>query len=217
MPDEKTNYRLKTLLSILIALAATTGALVSWHASRVGSQASGADGAAIAAALADARTEMDIASSSYNLERNAREFQYRRDSAAAIREEAKRRPEILNRLADDLQEELAQVYVRAYQLVFDFTKAEEGRYAFERERFYKTNRAAAESAEPLESAPFIARSAERRLESARLVSLNALFTAAIFFFTVSLKTDFRRKLPWTAAGLVSYLAGAGMAFWRILL
>jgi hypothetical protein len=217
MPDEKTNDRLKTLLSILIALAATTGALVSWHASRVGGQASGADAAAIAAALADARTEMDIASSSYNLERNAREFQYRRDSASAIREEAKRRPEILNRLADDLQEELAQVYVRAYQLVFDFTKAEEGRYAFERERFYKTNRVAAESVEPLESAPFIVRSAERRLESARLVSLNALFTAAIFFFSVSLKTDFRRKLPWTAAGLVSYLAGAGMAFWRILL
>ena len=57
-----------------------------------------------------------------------------------------------------------------------------GRFLFDRAKYRAAVRAQAESEKALDPAPFTARSEEKRRESLLLVSLNALFTAAIFFF-----------------------------------
>jgi hypothetical protein len=215
MPDSEPKETIKTILSILIALAATTGALVSWYASRVGSAAGGADGKAIAAALDNAQTELSIGSDIFAYQTATRQFQIHRDNAKAIRDEAYRNPAIPERWLDEWQGESVRAKARAPQLNLDFLKTENGRFVFDNEKYYKVVRAQAESEKALDPAPFIAKSERKRAESLLLISLNALFTAAIFFFTIGLKTELRFKWLWTAIGIGFYLGGAGIAVARI--
>lgn len=207
---------LKTVLSILIALAATTGALVSWYASRIGGGAGGADGKAIAAAMDDAQTEISAGSDIFAFQTAARQFQLHRDNAKAVRDEAFRNPAVPDRWLDEWQGESMRAKARGPLLNLDFMKTEDGRVSFDRDRYYAQFRAQAESEKALDPAPFIAQSEAKRKEAGLLISLNALFTAAIFFFTIGLKTDLRFKGLWTAAGILFYLGGAGVASWRIL-
>jgi len=206
---------LKTVLSILIALAATTGALISWHASRIGGGAGGSDGKAIAAALDDAQIEISVGSDIFAFQTAARQFQLHRDNAKAVRDEASRNPAVPERWQDEWQGESMRARARGPQLNLDFLKTEDGRVGFDREKYYSQYRAQAESEKDLDPAPFIAKSEAKRQEAGWLISLNALFTAAIFFFTIGLKTDLRFKGLWTAAGILFYLGGAGLAVWRI--
>lgn len=215
MPDPEPKETLKTVLSILIALAATTGALVSWHASRVGSRAGGADGLAIAAAMDAAQTEISIGSDMFAFQTAARQFQRHRDNAKFVREEAFRNPAVPDRWMDEWQGESMRAKARAPQLNLDYLKTEDGRVTFDAAKYQAALRAQAESEKSLDPAPAIAQSDARRREAALLISLNALFTAAIFFFTIGLKTDLRRKELWTALGAALYLGGAGLAAWRI--
>ena len=62
MIEQAASDKHRTLLSILIALAAVTGALVSWRALRVGGAASGEDGKAVTAALSEAASESAFSS-----------------------------------------------------------------------------------------------------------------------------------------------------------
>jgi hypothetical protein len=215
MPEPEPKNPLKTVLSILIALAATTGALTSWHASRVGSAASGADGRAIGAALDEATTELTIGSDVFGFQTAARQFQLHRDNAKAIKDEAFRNPDIPDRWMDEWQGESVRAKARASQLNLDFLKTVNGRVTFDPEKYRAVVRAQAESDKTLDPAPFTARAEAKRREALFLISLNALFTAAIFFFTVGLKTDLRFKGLWTALGILLYLAGTGIAAWRI--
>ena len=75
----------KSLLSALIALTALTGALVSWQASRIGGEASGADGKAITAALDEAATEMGIAAEIFSNLTDTREYLVHMENSRAIR------------------------------------------------------------------------------------------------------------------------------------
>jgi hypothetical protein len=215
MPEPEAIHPHKTVLSILIALAAVTGALVSWHASRVGSAASGADGKAIAAALDEAQTELSIGSDVFAYQTATRQFQLHRDNAKAVKDEAFRNPAVPDRWLDEWQGESVRAKARASQLNLDFLKTENGRVVFDRGKYHAALRAQAESEKALDPAPFTARSEQKRRESLFLVSLNALFTAAIFLFTVGLKTDLRPREFWMASGVLIYLAGAGLAVWHI--
>jgi hypothetical protein len=215
MPEPEPKNPLKTVLSILIALAATTGALTSWHASRVGSAASGADGRAIGAALDEATTELTIGSDVFSFQTAARQFQLHRDNAKAIKDEAFRNPAVPDRWMDEWQGESVRAKARASQLNLDFLKTVNGRVTFDPEKYRAVVRAQAESDKTLDPAPFTARAEAKRREALFLISLNVLFTAAIFFFTVGLKTDLRFKGFWTALGILLYLAGTGIAAWRI--
>ena len=215
-PEPEPIHPLRTILSILIALAATTGALISWHASRIGGGAGGADGKAIAAALDNAQTEISVGSDIFAFQTAARHFQLHRDNAKAVRDEAFRNPAVPDRWLDEWQGESMRAKSIGPQLNLDFMKTEDGRVSFDREKYYSQYRAQAESDKALDPAPFIAQSEAKRREAALLISLNALFTAAIFFFTIGLKTDLRFKGLWTAVGILFYLGGAGIAAWRIL-
>jgi hypothetical protein len=216
MTEPEPLHPLKTVFSILIALSAVTGALVSWHASRVGSAASGADGKAIAAALDDSQTELSLGADVFAFQTAALQFQLHRDNAKAVRDEAFRNPAVPDRWLDEWQSESVRAKSRSSQLNLDFLKTENGRFLFDRDKYRAAVRAQAESEKALDPAPFKARSEEKRRESLLLVSLNALFTAAIFFFTIGLKTDLRFKGLWTAVGSLFYLAGAGIAVARIV-
>jgi hypothetical protein len=216
MTEQEAPDKHRTLLSILIALAAVTGALVSWHATRVGSAATAEDGKAVAAALAEASSESAIASEIFGYLTNARRFQIHRDNAKAVREDAMKNAAVPDRWLDEWQAESIRAQARIAELPSDFIKAEGGRWTFERERYYRTRRSQIAMEKALDPAPFIERSAAKRREANLLVSLNALFAAAIFFFTAALKTDLRGKLVWTAAGGVMYVTGASLALWRIL-
>ncbi len=215
MPEPEPKNPLKTILSILIALAATTGALISWHASRVGSAASGADGRAIGAALDEATTELTIGSDVFSLQTAARQFQLHRDNAKAIKDEAFRNPAVSERWLDEWQGESMRAKARASQLNLDFLKTVNGRVIFDPEKYHAAVRAQSASDKVLDPAPFTAQAEAKRRQALFLISLNALFTAAIFFFTVGLKTDLRAKGLWTALGILFYLAGTGSAIWRI--
>jgi hypothetical protein len=215
MPEPEPKEAIRTVLSILIALAATTGALISWHASRVGGAAGGADGKAIAAALNEARTEISNGSDIFAFQTATRQFQLHRDKAKAIHDEAFRNPAVPDRWLDEWQGESMRAKARAYQLNLDFLKTENGRISFDRDKYDAAQRAQAESEKALDPAPFVAKSERKRGEAILLLSLNALFTAAIFFFTIGLKTDLRFKRLWTAIGILFYLGGAGIALWRI--
>lgn len=207
--------RFKNLLSILIALAAVTGALVSLQAVRIGGQASSADGQAVAAALDEAATEMSIASDIFTNETLARELLVHRENAKAIRDEAMRNPAVPGRWLDEWQSEMIRARARHTQLNTDFLKNRDGRQVFESDRFKAVSRAQAASERALDPAPFTARSEERRADSIFLVALNLIFTTAIFFFTLGLKTGIGRKLAWTGLGAGLTTIGAGLAAWKI--
>jgi hypothetical protein len=215
MPEPEPVHPLKTVLSILIALAATTGALISWHASRVGSDASGADGRAIGAALDEATTELNIGFDVFGFQTAARQFQLHRDNAKAIKDEAYRNPAVPDRWLDEWQGESVRAKARASQLNLDFLKTVNGRVTFDPGKYHAVVRAQAESEKSLDPAPFTARAEAKRSEALFLISLNALFTAAIFFFTFGLKTDLGFTGFWAALGILFYLAGTGIAVWRI--
>ena len=205
----------KSLLSALIALTALTGALVSWQASRIGGEASGADGQAITAALDEAATEMGIAAEIFSNLTDTREYLVHMENARAIREEAMRNPDVPDRWIDEWQSESIRARAHHIQLNMDYLKIQDGRTAFERERYRETVRALEASEKPLAIEPFLKTSEERRRESRLLVSLNILFAAAIFLFTVALKTDVGRKLVWAGAGAAFYLAAAATAAVKI--
>jgi hypothetical protein len=216
MSKDEASDKHKILLSILIALTAVTGALASWYASQVGGAASGQDGKAITAALDEAASESAIASEIFIYQTSTIRFQIHRDNSKAVRDDAMKNPAVPARWLDDWQGESLRAAARLINLNTDFLKSEGGRWTFDRERYYKTRRSQIEMEKALDPAPFVERSAAKRREANLLVSLNALFAAAIFLFTVGLKTDMRGKLVWTAAGALAYLTGAGIALWRIL-
>ncbi|MCX6561935.1 MAG: hypothetical protein NTZ26_15680 [Candidatus Aminicenantes bacterium] len=208
--------RLKTSLSVLIALAATTAALVSWQASRVGIQAAAADSAALAAGLDEASTEFWISADIFSNLTDAREFLVHRENAKAINEEYLHNPNVPAHWQYEWQSEMIRARARRAQLFTDFLKTDGDHPVFEDRRYRETTRAQAATEKAVDPTPFLARATERRQEARRLVELNALFTLAIFVFTIVLKTDIRRKTLWTAAGAALYLIGAGIAVVRIL-
>jgi hypothetical protein len=207
--------RLKNLLSILIAIAAVTGALASLQAIRIGGQASSADGMAIAAALDEAATEISIASNVFANETLARELLVHRENGKAIRDEARRNPAIPGRWVDEWQSEMIRARARQTQLNTDFLKNTDGRQVFESERYKAATRAQAAGEKPLDPAPFTVRSEERRADWIFLVALNLFFTTAIFFYTLGLKTDIGRKIAWAGLGAGVYAIGIGLAAWKI--
>ncbi len=206
----------KTLLSVLIALAATTGALVSWQASRLGSRAATADGQAITAALNEAGSEMSIASDVFLFETNARELRQHLENARAIHREVMRNPAVPVRWLDEWQSEIIRARVRHLQLNTDFLKMENGQEVFDSRRYGQAMRAQAASEKPLDSASFTNQSDALRRKSVFLVALNLLFTSAIFLFTGALRTDIGRKLGWMTAGIVFYACGIGLALGQVL-
>lgn len=208
---------LKNLLSILIALAAVTAALVSWRAARIGIQAAAADGQALTAALDEASTEMGISADIYANLTGAREVLIHRENAKAINEEYLRNPAVPAHWLDEWQSEMIRARARHTQLLTDFLKTEGDHPVFEDKRYRETMRAQAASEKAVDPSPFLAAATARRREARRLFELNALFTLAILLFTITLKTDVRRKPVWTAAGGTLYLAATGIAFVRIFL
>jgi hypothetical protein len=216
MSEDTAPNRHHTILSILIALAATTGALVSWHASRVGGAASGEDGKAITAALDEASVESSIASEISGYLSSARRFQIHRDNAKAVRDDAMKNAAVPDRWLDEWQAESIRAQARLKDFDLDFLKTAGGRWTFDRERYERMRRSQAAMQTALDPEPFIARAAMLRRASNLFVSLNALFAAAIFCFTAALKIERRGKRVWTAAGGALYLAGAVLALARIL-
>jgi hypothetical protein len=207
--------RLRSLLSALIALTAVTGALVSWQASRIGGQASGADSKAVTTALDEAAVEMEIAATTFSNVTDVREYVLHEENAKALLEEAKRNADAPSRWIRESQSESIRAHARHTQLDTDYLKSVDGRPEFESERYRETTRALMASERPLNAEPFIKAAEERRREALFLVLLNVAFTAAIFLFTVALKTNVRRKPVWTAAGAAIYLAAAVTAAVRI--
>jgi hypothetical protein len=216
MSESEAPNKHHTLLSILIALAATTGALVSWHASRVGSAASGEDGKAVTAALDEASTESAIASEVFGYLTNSRRFQIYRDNAKDVRADAMKNAAIPDRWLDEWQAESIRAQARLHELNTDFLTTKGGRWTFDRERYDRTRRSQVAMEKALDPAPFIERALLLRRKANLLVALNFLFAAAIFCFTAGLKIERRGKLVWTGAGGILYLSGAGIARARIL-
>ena len=127
-----------------------------------------------------------------------------------------RNPDVPGRPAfDQWQSESIRARAHHTQLNMDYLKTQDGRPTFERERYRETVRALEASEKPIAVEPFVKTSEERRRESLLLVSLNILFAAAIFLFTVALKTDVRRKFVWAGAGAAFYLAAAATAAVKI--
>ena len=216
MSESEAPNKHHTILSILIALAATTGALVSWHASRVAGAASGEDGKAITAALDEASAESSIASEVFGYLSGARRFQIHRDNAKAVRDDAMKNAAVPDRWLDEWQAESIRAQARLHELDTDFLKTAGGRWIFDRERYDRTRRSQIAMEKALDPAPFIERAARLRRASNLFVSLNALFAGAIFCFTAALKVERRGKIAWTLAGGALYLTGAGLALARIL-
>jgi hypothetical protein len=216
MSEDESANRHHTILSILIALTATTGALVNWYASKVGGAASGEDGKAITAALAEASTESEIAADAFGYLTNARRFQIHRDNEREVRADAFKNADVPDRWIDEWQAESIRARARLDQINPDFTKTDGGRWVFDRERYESATRSEMGLARALDPAPFIARAGALRKKGNQLVALNALFAAAIFSLTAALKTERRGKLAWTLAGWAIYLAGAVFAVVRIL-
>ncbi len=211
MPESESPTPLKTFLSIFIALAAVSGALISWRAARLGAAAGSADGAAITAALDEASSEMRIASDIFANTTAAREFNVHMENARAINQEYLHNQDVPPHWLDEWQAETIRARARHTQLMTDYLKTREGRVTFESARYHDTARAQEAALKPLDTAPFLKKAAGLRRRAGQLFSLNALFTAAIFLFTVVLKTDVRRKVLWTAAGLILYASGLGLA------
>lgn len=217
MPPSDPAEKLKTLLSILIALTAVTAALVAWQASRVGLRATSADGKALAAAMDEASTEIVIAADVFNNLTDARDFLVHRENAKGLNEEYKRNPAVPSHWLDEWQSEMIRARARHTQLATDFLKTEGGVPVFEEGRYRETTRAQAAGEKAIDPVPFMAAARTHRLEARRLVELNILFSLAIFLFTVALKSEVRRKGIWTGAGVFLYLAAAASAAVRILL
>ncbi len=207
--------RYKTFLSVLLALTATTGALVSWHASRLGEAADAANSRALTAALNEAGTELSVASDVFQFETNGRELLTRLESARQIHRQVMSHPSVPKRWLDDWQAEVVRARVRHLQLNPDFLKSREGRQVFDSERYRRAARAQAAVEKPIDAQPFCRESEAKRQKQVFLISLNLLFTSAIFLFTLALRTGPGRRPVWTVAGLALYLCALGLALGRI--
>jgi len=216
MTANEPSERLKTLLSIFLALTAGTAALVAWRAARIGLRAAGADGRALTAAMDEASTELGISSDVYGNLTEARRFLVHRENARAIQKEYQRNPDVPPHWLDEWQSEMIRARASHTQIATDFLKTEGDMPVFEDKRYRETTRAQAAGEKAIDPAPFVAAAGIHRREASRLVELNALFSLAIFLFTVALKTEVRRKTIWTAAGGAFYLAATAIAVVRIL-
>jgi hypothetical protein len=216
MTQPEPSERVKTFLSILIALTAVTAALSAWQATRIGLQAAAADGKALTAAMDEASTEIGISADVFGNLTDAREFLIHRENAKGLLEEYQRHPEAPARWNEERQSEMIRARTRHLQLIPDFLKSENGLPVFESRRYRETTRALTASQKAIDPAPFLDAAARHRLNARRLVELNALFSLAIFFFTVALKTEVRRKPFWIAAGIGLYLIATASAVVRIL-
>jgi hypothetical protein len=216
MENGEQRNRFKTFISIMIALAAVTGALVSWQAAQVGGDASAADGQAVTAALEEAGTEINIASDIYSNQLEARQFLFHQENSRMINDQVMRNPTVPNRWLDEWQSEIIRARNHHIQLNIDYLKKEGNKEMFDSRKYHDALRAETAGQKALDPGPFIRRSEARRQESKLLVFLNTLFTAAIFFFTAAYHAESRKKIVWIAAGIIFYLAGAGLALWQVI-
>ncbi len=208
--------RLKTLLSILIALTAVTAALVAWQASRVGLKATSADGKALTAAMDEASTGMVIAATAFTNRVGVRDFALHRENARILKKEYNVHPGTPSTWLEEWQSEMIRAKASYSLLAPDYLISRDGHPAFDEERFRARARAEAAAVKAVDPAPFLAASSSHRLNARRLVELNVLFSLALFLFTVALKSEVRRKPVWTAAGIVLYLVATGISAVRIL-
>lgn len=215
MTQPDASERLKTLLSILIALTAVTAAVVAWQASRIGLQAGSADGKALTAAMDEAANGLVQAAMVYANRTGVREYALHRENAKFLKEELHADPDIPFSWWEEMQSELIRAKASHSLLAPDYLINRNGHPAFDEERYRSRARAEAAALKAIDPAPFVLEAAAHRRTASRLVELSLLFTLAIFLFTVALKSEARRKKAWAAAGGALYLAASLMAVIRI--
>lgn len=210
----------KVTVSVLIALTALTGALLSWAAARAGDRAGGQDGKAVQAALHRAQAEIMVASDAA-FQRSAFEnYRLHFLLSRVVRRQALAARRLETPTVDEWERELRRAQAWRDQVDQDYL-AREGEGEAERERFDEARFRAAFLAEAagqnaLDPVPFVREAESGRIRVRRLVALNMLLTSALFFFTLSLKTEGRGRKRWAAAGLVLFCAAAGLGLWRVL-
>jgi hypothetical protein len=210
----------KVAVSVLIALTALTGALLSWAAARVGDRAGGQDGKAVQAALHRAQAEIMVASDAAFYRSAFESYRLHFLLSRVVRRQALAAPKLETAVVDEWERELRRAQAWRDQVDQDYL-AGEGEGEAERERFDEARFRAAFLAEAagqnaLNPMPFVREAENGRVRVRRLVSLNLLLAAALFFLTLSLKTDGRGRRRWAAAGLTLFCAAAGLGLWRIL-
>jgi hypothetical protein len=202
------------VVSILIALAAVTAALVSWTAAQVNSRAGNLDGTATQAALDAASTRITIATDlTANLFYYDQYFQ-RLKTAELLGEQATESPtDLATILWDERLRELNRASYNQQNIEQDFLLRGETVDTFQAEEYQRARLAEAASQKNLGWESSLVQSQDVRALTLRLVSLNLFFTAAIFLFIIGFNAESRRLL-WAMGGVCLYVAGLSLfALW----
>lgn len=206
----------KTAVSVLIALTALTGALLSWKAARINGAAGAGDADAIQAALHRAYTEMTVSAEAVHQRSAFQEYQLHLLLSRLAKNQAQSDPGAPGSLFDDWQREIMKAAVRRDALDQDYLEREGEEERFDEDRYREAFRAEAVGRKATDPGPFIRRAEAARARVRAVVSLNMLLAAALFFFTLSLKTAKPGRRVWAAAGLAIFSAALGLGLWRLL-
>ncbi|MEI6509544.1 MAG: hypothetical protein WCO14_01210 [bacterium] len=204
------------MVSILIALAAVTAALVSWTAAQVNSRAGTLDGAATQAALDAASTRITIATDlTSNLFYYDQYFQHLKTAELLDAQTTGSPTDLAAILWDERLRELNQASYNQKNIEQDFLLRGETVDSFQAEEYQRARLAEAASQRDLDWALSLNQAQDVRALTLRLVSLNLFFTAAIFFFIIGLNAE-NRRLLWAAGGVCFYAAGLSLfVLWMV--
>ena len=214
MEDEGTHEPLKIAISILIALTAVTGALISWQASRMGSRAASLDSDAIRAALENANTEMSIAADMAANQSAYQSYVLHRLNADILHDQFMNQPSLPSTTIDEWQREVSRANVYRNQLSQDYLRAGDGGEFFDADKFQQAMRAEAASQKPLDAAPFSAQADAQRRRLRFFVAMSVGLTAALFFLTLALQLPSTGRKIWTVVGVLLYGGIVLLTVWK---
>lgn len=203
-PEGEREDRFRIAVSILIALVAVTGALISWKILRINDRASSFDSDAIKAALAEANTEISISSDIHSYQNFFQSYSLHLRDARLLKGQLQANPSLPSRLWDEWQREIIRANVYRNQLDQDYLEKRGEEEFFDASRYHEAFRAEAASQKALDSGRFTDLSDIQRQRARRFTSLSILLALALFFFTLALKTDDSWRTAWAAVGACLY-------------
>lgn len=212
--EEEPKGTFKTIVSILIALVAVSGAFVAWKASQAQDQASNLDSAGIKAALNAANTEINVSSQLYLNQLSFDSYFLHYKSAQNLTESRTKvptslegDPQVVDSLFFQKMREINRAALFRDLVDSNYLKEVDDSMKFEAERFRQATWAEIATIEDLDPSKSFLLADSARKDVSNLVLAAVTLSASLIFFTASLVTFSNWKFLWMGFGVLIYGSG----------
>ncbi len=209
----------KTIVSVLIALVAVSGAFVAWRASQAQDRASALDSAGIKAALNSANAEISVSSQLYLNQYSFDSYFLRYQSAQYLAESRTRiptslegDPNVVDSLFFQQMREINRAALSRDLVDPNYLKEVDDDMEFEVERLRRAAWSEIATVEDLDPSKSFTQADLAREEVSNLVLAAVVLSASLIFFTASLITAGSAKFLWVSLGILIYGSGVLAAF-----